>query len=100
MCHILSLLKGLVSWWQQLLDYFKDTYPVFDKNYTQITKHVLGISESLKSFAFQFSFYKQLAEFGISTDNILSIGVGKIVKSVILGKLRSMPLSIDSLIFL
>ena len=71
---------------EELLEFFTTKYKIFRECYKECTELCNLHNNNFKSFAFQYSLYKQLEAYGISTKDILGIGIGKLIYNVISGK--------------
>ncbi len=69
-----------------LIDVLRSKYPVFERYFSRC-KALFDTEQSAYSrdFTFQYSFYQLLESCGIITENLLGVGIGKIVSAVISG---------------
>lgn len=64
--------------------FFFSGFPVFRKYAEQCQELCKGPqNENFRIFAFQYSFYKLLEEYGIVTEHVLGIGIGTIISDVV-----------------
>jgi amino acid adenylation domain-containing protein len=69
-----------------LIDLFRSRYPVFERYFSRCQALVDTEQSSYsRDFAFQFSLYQLLESCDIITENLLSVGIGKIVSDLISG---------------
>lgn len=66
-----------------LLNYFTMYHPTFIENYKACKYNSNNYDYNFNDFAFQYCFFKILEGYGITTNNILGIGIGKILRDVI-----------------
>ncbi|MDQ3192186.1 MAG: amino acid adenylation domain-containing protein [Bacteroidota bacterium] len=70
---------------ENLLNHFNANYPSFKNNFEKCLKAAHSESENVKTFAFQYAFYHLLEERGITSANVMGIGLGRAVVDVISG---------------
>ncbi|HET6244459.1 MAG: amino acid adenylation domain-containing protein [Bacteroidetes bacterium] len=69
-----------------LINHFISRYPSFTEDYEACLRAASGIeNENIKTFAFQFAYYKLFEKCGITSPNVMGIGLGRAVIDVITG---------------
>ncbi len=72
---------------ESVFSYFVTKYKVFKEASDEFCNCDLS-SPKIRSFVFQYSYYKLLLSFGIKCKNLISKGIGGIVKEYVLGGLK------------
>jgi 3-oxoacyl-(acyl-carrier-protein) synthase/acyl carrier protein len=68
-------------------EYFSSHYPLFKEIYTELDNSLPSqeITKERISFAFQYTFFRFLERMGITTDDLLGIGIGEFIVDYIAG---------------
>ncbi len=72
---------------ENILNYFITNHEMFKEEFEHCIELSLEMNDNTRNFAFQYSLYKLLDSYGISTNKILGTGIGRIIYMTISGGL-------------